>query len=129
MENTDKKRILIVDDEDPVRAICARTLEPLGYRVDTAPDAEQALAFLDRETVDLVITDFRMPGAMDGLALGQAIKRKFPQTRIILMTAFPALDTAVGTLRIGALDYLVKPFDQMELIQCVNICFEKRAAA
>jgi DNA-binding NtrC family response regulator len=129
MSTLEKKRILIVDDEEPVRTICARTLAPLGHSVEVAANAEEALACCEKETFDLVITDYRMPGTMDGLALGQSIKRRYPQTQIILMTAFPAVETAVGTLRMGALDYLVKPFDQAELIDCVNGCFLKQSAA
>lgn len=129
MERNVVKRILIVDDEDSVRAICVRTLEPLGYSLQAVSTADAAMVCLDTQSVDLVITDYRMPGSMDGLALGQAIKRRFPGTQIILMTAFPAVDTAVGTLRLGALDYLVKPFDQTELIRCVSVCFAKQTAA
>jgi two-component system response regulator AtoC len=124
-----KKRILIVDDEEPVRTICVRTLAPLGHSLAVAADADEALAYCEKEIFDLVITDYRMPGTMDGLVLGQTIKRRSPETQIILMTAFPAVDTAVGTLRMGALDYLVKPFDQKELIDCVNDCFLKQSAA
>lgn len=127
MNTQDAKRILIVDDEDPVRTICVRMLRPRGYQVDTAANADQAMTFLEKNSVELVITDYKMPGEMDGLALGQAIKRRFPKTKVILMTAFPDVDTAVGTLRLGALDYLVKPFDQEDLIRCVSTCFSAPA--
>jgi len=129
MESLLSKRILIVDDEEPVRKICMRSLTPLGYVVETAENAEQALEYFKKQPFNLVITDYLMPGALDGLALGQEIKRCYPETQIILMTAFPAVDTAVGTLRMGALDYLVKPFEQAELIRCVKGCFEKRVIA
>jgi DNA-binding NtrC family response regulator len=121
------KRILVVDDEAPVRAICARMLNPLGYVVETEENADRAIVRFKEQPFDLVITDYSMPGEMNGLAFGQAIRAHTPSTRIILMTAFPAVDTAVATLRLGAFDYLVKPFDQKELVQRVQACFaEKR---
>ena len=128
MDELLQKRILVVDDEEPVRTICSRMLTPLGYRVDTVENGDLALSLLERQPFDLVITDYRMPGQLNGLALGHAIKQLFPLTQIILMTAFPAVDTAVETLRLGGLDYLIKPFNQSELIRRVQICFSKPLA-
>ncbi len=122
-----QKRILVVDDEEPVRVICSRILTPLGYKVETVENGDLALSLLERQSFDLVITDYRMPGELNGLTLGHAIKQLFPHTQIILMTAFPAVDTAVETLRMGGLDYLIKPFDQSELIHRVQTCFAKPA--
>jgi DNA-binding NtrC family response regulator len=121
-------RILIVDDEQVVRSLCSRLLTPLGYTVETAENGRQALACFDPEPFDLVVTDYRMPGDLNGLELGQAIKERFPQTQVILMTAFPAVDTAVEMLRAGAHDYLIKPFEPAALIRSVKGCFEKPAA-
>jgi len=128
MDKIPPKRILIVDDEEPVRMICQRTLQPLGYETEAAASADEALVLMAHKPFDLVVTDYRMPGTMDGLALAQDIKRRYPDTQIMLMTAFPAVDTAVGTLRLGALDYLVKPFEQAELVRCVANCFIKSSA-
>jgi len=128
MEESTQKRILVVDDEEPVRAICVRMLTPLGFAVETAANGDQAIACFEKQPFDLVITDYRMPGTLSGLALGHALKERAPQTRIILMTAFPAIDTAVETLRLGAFDYLVKPFDKTQLIHCVQACFAKPSA-
>ncbi|OGR88990.1 MAG: hypothetical protein A2992_07145 [Elusimicrobia bacterium RIFCSPLOWO2_01_FULL_59_12] len=125
MEPFPQQHILIVDDEEVVRSLCSRLLAPLGYPVETAADGRQALACLEKQPFDLVITDYSMPGDLDGLALGHAIKQLFPNTQIILMTAFPAVDTAVEMLRMGACDYLIKPFDPAELIRCVKACFAK----
>jgi len=108
--------------------ICSRMLTPLGYKVDMVENGDLALTFLERQSVDLVITDYRMPGELNGLMLGHAIKQLFPRTQIILMTAFPAVDTAVETLRMGGLDYLIKPFDQMELIHRVQACFAQSSS-
>ena len=129
MEQSPSRQILIVDDEEVVRSLCSRLLTPLGYSVETAADGHQALACLEKQFCDLVITDYRMPGGLDGLELGHAIKRRYPNTQIILMTAFPAVNTAVEMLRIGAYDYLIKPFDPAELIRCVKACFAKPSPA
>jgi two-component system response regulator AtoC len=120
------KRILVVDDEAPVRAICARMLTPLGYVVETIENADRAIVRFKEQPFDLVITDYSMPGELNGLTFGRAVREHSPHTRIILMTAFPAVDTAVATLRMGAFDYLVKPFDQKELIQRVQACFAQQ---
>ena len=122
-----QKSILVVDDEEPVRAVCSRMLTPLGYRVETLPTADQAILRFKEQPFDLVITDYSMPGELNGLTLGRAIRECAPQTQIILMTAFPAVDTAVATLRMGAFDYLVKPFDKKELVQRVQACFAQQS--
>ncbi len=115
-----QKRILIIDDEQPIREVCVRTLTPLGHSVETAENAEQAIACFERHPFDLVVTDYRMPGALDGLALGREIRRRFPETQVILMTGYPTLENAVAALNMGVMDYLVKPFDQAELVDYVN---------
>jgi DNA-binding NtrC family response regulator len=129
MEELLHPRILVVDDEEVVRSLCARVLTPLGYGVETAADGSQALAWFEKQTFDLVITDYRMPGELNGLELGHTIKGRYPDTLIILMTAFPAVDNAVEMLRMGASDYLIKPFEQAELVRCVKSCFAKPAPA
>ena len=125
MTDSLKKRILVVDDEEPVRAVCSRMLAPLGYVVETVESADQALIRFGQEPFDLIITDYRMPGNLNGLTLGHAVKKISPRTQIILMTAFPAVDTAVEILRMGGLDYLIKPFDQKELVHRVQASFAK----
>src|SRR5579862_9593684 len=99
------KKILIVDDEEPVRTVCSRMLSRLGYAVETAINGDQAIVQIQKQSFDLVITDYCMPGVMNGVALGQAIRQIAPQTLLILMTAFPAVDTAVEMIRMGAHDY------------------------
>src|ERR1019366_3061535 len=93
-------RILVVDDEESVRTVCSRMLKPLGYTVQTAANGEEALAHFKEQPFDLLITDFQMPGVYTGLALARLIKERFPQTQIILITAFPAVDMALQKLRL-----------------------------
>ncbi len=128
MSEAQPKRILVVDDEETVRTVCSRILTPLGYTVETVENGNEALARCKRQPFDLLITDYRMPGEYNGLTLGRMIKELYPHTHIILMTAFPAVDTAVETLRLGAQDYLIKPFDQTELIRRVQTCFKNPPA-
>jgi DNA-binding NtrC family response regulator len=120
-----RKRILVVDDEESVRTLCSRILTNQGYSVDTVTNADLALERVALESFDLVISDYRMLGKLNGLTLSHAIKQFFPHIEIILMTAYPAVDTAVELLRMGGMDYLIKPFDQSELIKRVQICFSK----
>jgi len=123
------KHILVVDDEPAVREICSRMLSPLGYQVESVENADLALDRCEKHPFDLVITDLRMPGKLNGLTLSQAVKKRFPQTQFILMTAFPAVDSVVETLRTGGADYMIKPFDQKELIERVSRCFVPHTAA
>jgi two-component system, response regulator FlrC len=115
-------RLLVVDDEASVRELCARSLASAGCDVLTAPSGHDALVQLETECFDLVVTDLRMPGAICGTELAEQIKKRWPGTRVLLMTAFPALDSAVDTLRAGAMDYLIKPFDPAYLRDRVQLC-------
>lgn len=119
-------RMLVVDDEEPIRKICTRTLEGMGFTVESAENAEKAWALLNQKEFDCVLTDISMPGPMDGTALTEEVSGRFPGTDILIMTADPNLKTAVATLKHGALDYLIKPFEPMALESAVERCFERR---
>jgi NtrC-family two-component system response regulator AlgB len=101
--------ILIVDDEKNVRTHLETYVRSLGHHTETAPHAAAALAVLERQTVDVVLSDVRMAG-MDGLALLREIRRRAPEIVVVLMTAFATVPQAVEAMRAGAYDYLVKPF-------------------
>lgn len=126
MNGASPKHILVVDDEESVRQICSRMLTPLGYVVETVDNADHALARVEKEWFDLLITDYRMPGTLNGLTLGRAVRERSPHTQVMLMTAFPAVDMAVETLRMGGLDYMIKPFDLTELTSRVANCFSRQ---
>ena len=115
-------RILVADDEDPVRRICQRILTPLGYSLQIASDSEAALALAEQQPFDLLLTDLRMPGEMTGLELAKKVRQRLPAIKVIIMTAFPSVDSAVDSMRLGLADYLVKPFDASELIRRVKSC-------
>ena len=101
------KHILVVDDDAYVREPTEEILRRKGYEVDTATDGKSALSKLDEADYDLILSDIKMPG-MDGMALLEAARAKFPDTHIIMMTAFGSVDNAVEAMRKGAYDYIQK---------------------
>lgn len=103
--------ILVVDDEVNIRNALVTMLEKKDYRVFGTGTGEEALRHLDEARVDLVITDIRMPG-MGGLEFLRRLKDKWPDTEVVVMTAFGSIDTAVEAMRLGAYDYLTKPIDR-----------------
>jgi signal transduction histidine kinase len=123
---SESPRILVVDDEPAIREACRRTLKELCGRVKTAATGEEAASLLRTETYDVVLTDLIMPGLFDGRGLLEEIKRRSPGTDVIVMTGFPALETAIPTLKSGACDYLIKPFEMGALRAAVTHCFVKR---
>ena len=118
-------RVLVVDDEESLRVIVSRVLEEVGYDVATAPSAEQALAMSQQRPFHLVITDIRMSG-MDGIHLLGELKKVNQDTQVIIMTSHASLETVIKAMRLGAYDYLIKPFDNLDLIPAVvNRALEK----
>jgi len=120
------RRVLVADDEKTVRDVCDRVLTAAGCLVRTAADGAAALAAFREGTADLVLTDVAMPGPFNGVRLTEEIKHMSPATDVIVMTGFPALQSAIAVLKSGAYDYLIKPFDAATLTAVVNRCFEKR---
>lgn len=110
--------ILVVEDDGPLREALSDTLELAGYGVMTAPDAEQALAWLDKATPGLVLSDVQMPG-MDGHDLLRNIKARWPEIPVLIMTAYGQIERAVEAMREGAADYLPKPFEAERLLSTV----------
>jgi two-component system response regulator PilR (NtrC family) len=109
--------ILVVDDEPSMREVLGITLQGEGYRVTFADGGEAAIARLKNETFDLIITDLRMRKA-DGLAVLRAAKELSRDTVVLVMTAFASTETAVEAMKLGAYDYVTKPFklDELKLI-------------
>jgi two-component system response regulator PilR (NtrC family) len=107
-------RILVVDDERSMRELLAIVLRREGYEVLTADNGKSALAALERERVDLLICDIKMPD-MDGVEVLRAAKRIDPDLVAMMVTAFASTETAIEAMRLGACDYLSKPFDVDEL--------------
>ncbi len=118
--------ILLVDDEPTIRLSVGDALEDAGHRVTLAADGQAALDRVAEQRFDLVITDIRMPG-LDGLSLFRRLRESAPETDVILITAYGAVDDAVAALKQGARDYLQKPFDTGELLVRVERVAERHA--
>src|SRR5580693_3509245 len=119
-----KKRILVVEDEEKLKRVLELQLTSAGFEVEKAGTAEAALQLAER--ADLVLTDLRLPG-MDGLHLLSAIRRQNSQTPVIVMTAFGTIETAVEAMKMGATDFLLKPFSLDHLTAVVQKALEMRA--
>ncbi len=111
--------ILIVDDEKNYPPILSAVLEDAGFETLTAYSGPEALEILEDSDVDLVLTDMKMPG-MDGIELLERIKKKDPELPVIMMTAHGTIEKAVEAMQKGAYSYLLKPFDNEQLVLYVN---------
>ncbi len=120
-------RVLVVDDEDSIRKRCVQLLARRGYEVVGAADARTALGLVRSRTFDLVLADIRMPG-LDGIELLRRVKQYDPSLEVVMMTGYAAVDTAVKAMKLGASDYLTKPFDVGELSGVVEGVARARAA-
>jgi len=118
-------RILVVDDEEIVIASCMRALEGDERRIDAARTGAEALEHIDREPCDVVVLDIMMPG-MDGLEVLQRVKESHPDIEVVMVTGLSQVGTAVRSMKLGAFDYLPKPFDPDELRLVVDRALERR---
>src|SRR5712672_1102570 len=107
-------RVLVVDDEQSLRKVLAATLQREGYEVSVCGDGEEAIAALERDGADVVVTDLVMP-RMDGLSLLRKVVARHPDVPVIVVTAHGRVDSAVEAMKAGAFDFLAKPFDHEEL--------------
>jgi DNA-binding NtrC family response regulator len=106
--------ILVIDDEKSLVDLLTVVFKNEGYAVKQAQSAEQGLAVLDNDEVDLVITDIKLPGS-DGMEILRRVRAKRPDVPVVMITAYGSVQQAVDALKAGALDYVVKPFDVEEL--------------
>ncbi len=103
-------KILIVDDELIVRESMKNWLEEEGWKVETAETAEEAFALLGESEFDLIFLDIKMPG-IDGIEMLKRLKSSYAEVDVVMMTAYASINTAVEAMKLGAYDYLVKPFE------------------
>ncbi len=120
--------ILVADDEALARQSIAEVLQEEGYQVYEAADGNAALKILDEVDVELVLSDLRMPGA-DGLEVLKKVREAYPQTMVMLMTAYASVETVVAALRLGAQDYLLKPLLLDDVLYKVRRLLEHRQQA
>ncbi|HEB73563.1 MAG TPA: sigma-54-dependent Fis family transcriptional regulator [Nitrospirae bacterium] len=104
-----KPRILIADDETTICSVLKRVLEKEGYQVDICHDGDTAVKMASETFYDLLLTDLKMPG-LDGLETLRKVSADSPETSVILMTNYSTVETAVEAMRLGARDYIIKPF-------------------
>ncbi len=118
-------RILVVEDDSALAQALTDTLTLSGYQVVNATDGEQALAKLDRDQVDMVLTDVQMR-PMDGRALLRHLRTRFHELPVLVMTAYGTVEQAVEAMKLGAVDYLAKPFEVDDLLDKVERYLPRR---
>jgi DNA-binding NtrC family response regulator len=117
--------ILVVDDKDSMRNMLVETLTDEGHRVDAAPGGRQALDLVHNKSYDLVLTDLKMPD-VDGLAVLSGVKEVDAETAVIVMTAYGTIEDAVNAMKVGAIDFITKPFDTDHLCVLIERALENR---
>ena len=120
-----KKKVLIVDDETNIRRILEAALERIGWRPSTAASGEEALRKLGEEKFDCVLSDVTMPG-MSGFQLQEEIHAQWPDTPLVIMTAFGTIPQAVKAIRDGAFEFVTKPFDLEVLKRILEAAMDDR---
>lgn len=118
-------RILIVDDEKNIRVTLSDCLEQTGYQVSTAVDGAHALEKVGEEEFDLILLDMKMPG-MDGMETLRRLKHIRPDINVVMITAYGSVETAVEAMKLGAVDYLRKPFTPDEIRAQVSAVLSRR---
>lgn len=115
--SNDQKSILILDDEEMIRDLLSETFSNKGYETDTALDAKEAMRKLNKNRFDLLVTDLRLPD-VSGMEVMEQVNKQFPELGIIMITAYGSIKNAVRAMKLGAFDYITKPFnlDEIELV-------------
>ncbi|MCK4606296.1 MAG: response regulator [candidate division Zixibacteria bacterium] len=123
-----KASVLIVDDEQFIRQILARIVQREGYVIGEASGGKDALEKLEQTKFDFVISDIRMPN-MDGMELLTKVKTRFPETMVILITAYAGEYKAEDALTAGADHYITKPFKNVEIARTLDRLYQRREMA
>ncbi len=112
-------RVLIVDDERNIRLTLKGALEPIGLEADAVLQGEEALQKLTEKTYDAMILDLRLPG-MDGLAVLRQVAQRYKEMKVIIITAYGTVDAVIEAMKQGAVDFLQKPFEPLEVREIVG---------
>jgi len=124
---TDKDaiRILIVDDEKNIRMTLSQSLESLGLPIETAVNGEEALRKLEDVEFTVLLLDLKMPG-IGGMGVLHEVRKRWPGTLVIIITAHGTIDTAVEAMKLGAADFIRKPFSPVEIRELVKQVLKKK---
>ena len=118
------ERILVVDDEKLIQELCRRILVKKGYQVKTVSNGRDALKVIKQNRFDIFVTDIKMPG-MDGLQLIEEVKKHQPNIIPMIITAHGTVDTAVESLKLGVMGFIIKPFIPNTLLISIENVLEK----
>ena len=118
-------KILVVDDERIICAGCEKILGEAGYQVKTTLSARKALDILKEEPFDIVITDIKMP-ELSGIELLEIIRKEYPEITVIVITGYSTVETAVEAMKLGAFDYLPRPFTSDQVILVIKKAVERK---
>jgi DNA-binding NtrC family response regulator len=114
-----KSSILVVDDEDSLRNVLAGELVNEGYEVRSAADGDEAISDLEKNSYDLVLLDIKMP-RMTGFEVLKHLKQKHPRTKVVMLTGFADLKNAIESKKLGADDFVSKPYDLVDLLTTIE---------
>jgi DNA-binding NtrC family response regulator len=121
-------KVLIVDDEERLRNTMRKLLAVEGLEADSAGSGEEAVEKLRAGKFDVIILDVRMPG-MTGVETLAEIKKIDPEVEVIILTGYASVDTAKDIMKLGAYDYLLKPYSKEELMDRIDAAFDRKLAA
>ena len=124
MEIRPNALVLVVDDEQDIRDACERILSRVGYQVQKASRGDEALDILNKESVDIMLLDLKMPG-MDGLEVLERVRKQNTDIQVIVITGYATVETAIEAMKQGAYDFIPKPFEPDQLRIVVNRAWEK----
>ncbi len=114
-----KSSILVVDDEDALRTVLSSELMNEGYEVRTAADGDEAISELDKAGYDLVLLDIKMP-RMNGFEVLKYIREKHGKSKVVMLTGFADLKNAIESKKLGADDFVSKPYDLVDLLTTIE---------
>ncbi|MCQ9206168.1 MAG: response regulator [Omnitrophica bacterium] len=125
---SEKPKILVVDDEQVIRQLFQRALKKSNYFIETATDGQEALTKAKKTSFNLLILDLKMPG-INGVEVLKKIKKINPYIEIIIVTGFPTIELAVEAIKIGAFDFICKPFDMKKISLIIETCLKRQKLA
>jgi DNA-binding NtrC family response regulator len=114
-----KNRVLVVDDEEALRIVLSAELEGEGYQIASAADGQEAINILATKEFDLILLDIKMPN-VDGFEVLKYVKEHCPKTKVVMLTGFADLKNAIESKKLGAEDFVSKPYDLVDLLTTVE---------